>query len=665
LGLYGLWCARQRIALFLLAAAVPVALVLAYNLTLVGNVIGGYGLVDKESSSRFLGDEMLTGAAGLLFSPTHGLFVFSPFLLFIPLYLSSVFRDRSMRVFTALLGGAAVLQVVLYGFGDWRQGLSWGPRWLTDMLPILFWMLPPVLNSLSVAGRVAFGFLCCLAIAIQAVGAFWYTGVSQAAVVAADGPNKMRAAWDVGNAPFVAELRHPPAPADLFVGFQGNIDLIAVHDEGNGGQRQVQVDGWALTSHHTPADVAVSVDGYPMAGTSSFFERPDVVRTLGEKSPSGWKVSFPLDLLGPGQHVVAALARVREGGDARLLKERVITIARDGDLARAARQAAQILATRQRASGYWLTVYTDAPQFEQPHEEMNTFLNAILIDTLAPVAQLANLQNALSRARSFLTGQIEADGLVRYHGLPDAPTIGSLGCAITADADDTALVWRVAPSDRKELLAMALATLSRYRTSDGLYRTWLAPRERYECLDPGKDPDPADIVIQIHVLMLLADADPSAAHALCEVLQRRVTDEDLWVYYRMAPTIPILRTTDSRKAGCPLQMPLSRLRASVPDQHRWVELVRFLQQIESGRAGDTTYFQAEELLFKLATDNYSRLEHSPPLLYHNDLTASVRRFYWSEEFGYALWLRLYFENERARPKLSCQQSNAMQLCAAN
>jgi len=29
------------------------------------------------------------------------------------------------------------------------------------------------------------------------------------------------------------------------------------------------------------------------------------------------------------------------------------------------------------------------------------------------------------------------------------------------------------------------------------------------------------------------------------------------------------------------------------------------------------------------------------LLYHNDLTGTVKRFYWSEDFGYALWLRLY------------------------
>ena len=27
--------------------------------------------------------------------------------------------------------------------------------------------------------------------------------------------------------------------------------------------------------------------------------------------------------------------------------------------------------------------------------------------------------------------------------------------------------------------------------------------------------------------------------------------------------------------------------------------------------------------------------------YHNDTSATVSRFYWSQDFGYALWLRLY------------------------
>ena len=167
------------------------------------------------------------------------------------------------------------------------------------------------------------------------------------------------------------------------------------------------------------------------------------------------------------------------------------------------------------------------------------------------------------------------------------------------------------------------------------------------------------------MLMLLAEADPSAAHALCDVLQRRTADEDLWVYYKMAPIIPILRMIDARKAGCPLQMPPSRLRATVPGQEVWVEAAELLRRMESGEVRDVTYSEADELLHKLAADDFSLLARVPPLLYHNDLTASVSRFYWSGEFGYALWLRLYFENERTRPKLPCRQSNSTQICGDN
>ena len=53
-----------------------------------------------------------------------------------------------------------------------------------------------------------------------------------------------------------------------------------------------------------------------------------------------------------------------------------------------------------------------------------------------------------------------------------------------------------------------------------------------------------------------------------------------------------------------------------------------------------------DLLQALSSDDFASVHRSPPLLYHNDLTASVPRFYWSEEFGYALWLRLYFANLR-------------------
>jgi hypothetical protein len=327
LGLYGLWWAGRLILLFVAAAALPVGLVVAYNLELVGHIIGAYGLVSQARVSAFLTDDALGGFAGLLFSPTHGLFVFSPFLLFIPCCLPLVLRDRGARGLTAVIGCAAILQVTLYGLGDWRQGVSWGPRWLTDMLPILFWMLPPVVAALSAPLRAAFGIACCAAIAIEVVGAFWYTGVSDVAILAGQGPDRMRAAWDVRNAPFIAELKHPRAPADLFVDLRGNIDVATVRGEQNGeAGPQVEIAGWALTGSRSPADVAVRIDGRLMAGTSDFFARPDVVRTLDEASPSGWRITVPARDIASGEHVAAVLVLAHGGGEPRLLKERTFTL---------------------------------------------------------------------------------------------------------------------------------------------------------------------------------------------------------------------------------------------------------------------------------------------------------------------------------------------------
>jgi len=50
---------------------------------------------------------------------------------------------------------------------------------------------------------------------------------------------------------------------------------------------------------------------------------------------------------------------------------------------------------------------------------------------------------------------------------------------------------------------------------------------------------------------------------------------------------------------------------------------------------------SRQLLARIGSDDFAQLRRSPPLLYHNDLSATVSRFYWSEDFAYALWLRLY------------------------
>lgn len=763
LGAYGLFWAGRRAALLVAAAALPVGLVLLYNLGVAGHLAGGYGLMGKAS---FFQHDLLSGLGGLLFSPTRGLFVFSPFLLFLVLAWRHLPRDRGERVLTLALSAGVVLQVLLYAKTDWRAGASWGPRYMTDLLPLLLWMLAPVVASLRSLGRVCFLLAVGAAVAIEAIGAFWYTGATDSAIFAvASGPHKMRAAWDWRNAPFIASFRHGLAPAELMLEMRGSLDALeagghatsavtageevvaigwaladhatpwqvavfidgrqpvasrsffdrpdvrgaldeaspagwripldtaglapgehrltafawasekgegyylgerklTVRMRGNfdaleaGGRATTEVTagqevvavGWALAGHATPWQVAIVIDGRQTVASHTFFDRPDVRETLHEASPAGWRIPLDTSGLAPGEHRLAAFAWASREGERHYLAERTLTVrepAAGEGLDDAFRTAAARLREHQQGPGYWLTAHTTVTRFEGPHPEMNTYLTALLVDLLDPLAAAGGLGDSVRRARQHLTDQIEASGLVRYHGLPDAPgIIGTLGCAITPDTDDTALVWRLAPDQDRRRLPAALATLGQYRTSEGLYRTWLAPREAYQCLDPGSDPNPTDIAIQMHLLLLLAEVQPPAGRALCEAIRPVVDQDRVWVYYRMAPVVPILRLADLRRAGCALELPESRMQTPVAGQEIWVSVARLLGRAGApGGASPTDAAQIEAVLRQLAKDDFALVRKNPPLLYHNDLTATVPRYYWSEDAGYTLWLKLYYEHE--------------------
>lgn len=649
LGAYGLFWAGRRSALLAAAAALPTGLVLLYNMGVAGHFLGGYGLIGDAS---FFQNDLLSGLGGLLFSPTRGLFVFSPFLLFLVLVGRHLPSERGERGLTLAVSAGVVLQVLLYAMTDWRTGIAWGPRFLTDLLPLLIWMLAPVVASLRGLGRLCFLLAVGAAVAIEAIGAFWYTGATDAALFAvASGPHRMRAAWDWRNAPFVAPLKHGLAPADLMLEMRGNLDVLEAGGravtEVTAGQ-EVAAAGWALAGHATPWLVEIVVDGRQTVTSRAFFDRPDVREALQEASPAGWSMKIDTAGFAPGEHRLTAFAWASENGKRSYLGERKLTVrepAAGGDLEDGFRTAAARIREHQQGPGYWLTAHTTATQFRNPGKEMNTFLTALLIDLLDPLAAHDDIGDSLQRARQHLTGQIEPGGLVRYHGLPDTPGIaGILGCAITPDTDDTALVWRLAPGPDRRRLSAALATLERYRTHEGLYRTWLAPREAYQCLDPGSDPNPADIAIQMHLLLLLAEVQPPAGRALCEALRPVVDEDRVWVYYRKAPLVPMLRLPDLRRAGCALELPESRMRTEVPGQEIWVSVVRLLE----GHPADAA--RIKTVLRQLAEDDFALLRKNPPLLYHNDLTASVSRYYWSEDAGYALWLRLY--HEHAHPEHS-------------
>jgi len=664
LAFQGLYWAGRRAPWFVAAGAIPAGLVLAYNLAVPGHWAGAYALVGEAG---FLAqNDILSGLAGLFFSPTHGLFVFSPFLLAVPFALRRVWADAGHRRLSIAMGVAIALQLLLYAKADWTGGASFGPRWLNDLLPFLFWMLAPLVTSLRRPGRVAFACACLVAVAIETIGAFWYMNAGDVtpAPAAATAADRRQARWDVRKAPFFLELHHPPAPTMLWgarrdcgaTAFEGNLDLLRPATPGTVGAAalpanvDLRANGWALVGGQTPWDVAVTLDDRAVGSTRRFFTRPDVVHTIRNANDAGWIVEIGAASVPAGEHVLRVLARsCPSSAPLVVLTRTIVTKEFSRKALTTAGRAAELLEQDHAPEGYWLTSFTTTRRYKEPQVEMNTYLTSTLVDILEPVAADAKLTEALDRARAHLTAQIEDGGLVRYHGLPDGPGIGTLGCAISPDADDTALVWRIAPGPKSELMRRALATLHEYRTPEGLYRTWLAPRDRYQCLDPGGDPNPADLVIQMHVLMLLAQADPPAARRLCDAIGHAIDDDRAWVYYRRTPLLPILRQTDLEKAGCALNLPASRLRGSVADQEDWVTAAALLRRF-TGR-GQTLpgSEETQTLLRKFAADDFSIVRANPPLLYHNDLTATTPRYYRSIDFGYALWLRLYFEHARRYP----------------
>lgn len=671
---YGFWWAGRRMPWMIagaLTASVPFA---TYNFLATGNVAGGYGFV---ADSRFFNFSILPGIAGLLFSPGRGLFIFTPFLLFLVFGARRVWNEFRRHPLGISLCAAILLQILVYAKSDWRAGWSWGPRYLTDMVPLLVWMLVPVVLDLRRVSSSVFIALTGVSVTIQAIGAFWYNSRSDVAIMAIScGPDRLKAVWNVHYTPFIYELQHPVAVRNLLLGnIRGNIDRISIDDhevtEAHAGT-EVTVEGWALADDGTPAAVnmlllpancmkwtaAYQVFQYPKDRTDGLFIRPDVCATLHTSLPTGWRVSLWTGRLVPGDYQLQLSALNHQGGEFRPVVQHPIRILPPRDkpsgLDEKLKASAALAATRirehQRPRGYWLTSYTQTTGFEHPKLEMNTFLTSMLVDVLDPVAADSGLGETLDRARRHLADQIEENGLVRYHGRPDEVQ-PAFGVEITPDADDTALVWRLAGRDKQKLPGV-LRILQAYRTPQALYRTWLAPRNQFVSIDPGKDPNPPDVAIQMHVLMFLSRADPAAAHNLYGFLFQAIADERLWVYYQMTPLIPLLRERDLDGIGFPLVIPENHLHTSIPKQEPWVGLCQLLANHLSHESHPLDPSWAVTLLTSLAKDDFAALRQEPPLLYHNDMSASVPRFYWSEDFGYALWLRLYSQITHADASVS-------------
>jgi hypothetical protein len=105
---------------------------IAYSWVSFGEILPGYY---RDRSFRGSG-QFLVALAGNLLSPSRGLFVFVPILLFVTFMVIRYWRELPYRTLAVLaIGVSCAHMLILTGDAKWWGGWSYGPRLSTDLIP--------------------------------------------------------------------------------------------------------------------------------------------------------------------------------------------------------------------------------------------------------------------------------------------------------------------------------------------------------------------------------------------------------------------------------------------------------------------------------------------------------------------------------------------------
>jgi hypothetical protein len=166
---------RRKALLRYVAWGLPaLAFLLTYNQLVFGSLRQSYP--DSDLTFSF----PPPGWLGLLVSPSRGLFVYSPVLVFALIGFVMAWRSPADRAATLVRDASlavAGVYAVYASIGYWWGGWSYGDRYLSDAAPlfalaIAFAIDRGILRSL--AGRVAFGAAFAWSFLLQFAGAGWY-----------------------------------------------------------------------------------------------------------------------------------------------------------------------------------------------------------------------------------------------------------------------------------------------------------------------------------------------------------------------------------------------------------------------------------------------------------------------------------------------------------
>jgi hypothetical protein len=170
----------RHLAPFVLVGAGIAILWAMYNYAIWDHVLPPYYRPGYYSSAP---TSWLDSILGPVISPSRGLLIFSPIFLFSLLGVMLKLRNRVLDKFDALCIAVILGHVGLVASGPvWWAGQSYGPRFMSDVVPSLVYLILPALQAVvgpqggawRQSGAVALLFLGAFSFLINAQGALMY-----------------------------------------------------------------------------------------------------------------------------------------------------------------------------------------------------------------------------------------------------------------------------------------------------------------------------------------------------------------------------------------------------------------------------------------------------------------------------------------------------------
>lgn len=178
-----LWMVDRRRFLAYTIAGLPFAVaMLVYNYHYFGSPLS-FGQTEitvvaefKTGNPEIWQTPLWLGLAGLLFSPSRGLFVFSPFLLFAIPGIARIWKQNQFAALRPFTVAVALILCLEAKHFDWWGGWSYGYRHIVDTAPFWCLFLVPVIGDVLQKRILSFCFVSLLAwsFVVQAAGAFLY-----------------------------------------------------------------------------------------------------------------------------------------------------------------------------------------------------------------------------------------------------------------------------------------------------------------------------------------------------------------------------------------------------------------------------------------------------------------------------------------------------------